>query len=147
MFFGEHQHSLDEKGRVILPSRFRDQLAEGAFVTSEVDGCLAVWRAEDFDARAREVRELARAGAAGRNAARAFFAGTVDVTPDKQGRFAIPTHLRTFAHLERDVVITGQFDRVEIWDANTWKVHKRTGEAALTAGIGVETSTEARGET
>jgi MraZ protein len=147
MFFGEHQHSLDDKGRVILPSRFRDQLADGAFVTSEVDGCLSIWRAGDFDSRAREMRELARGAAPDRGAARAFFADTVDFTPDRQGRVAIPAHLRAFAHLEREVVITGQFDRIEIWDADAWKVQKRTGQAALLAGVGGNAATETRGET
>ena len=77
MFFGEFQHSLDAKGRVILPAKFRDRLADGAFITSEIDGCLAVWTPEDFEVRAREMREKARGGTADRQVARAFFAGTV----------------------------------------------------------------------
>src|SRR3954453_9469978 len=99
MFFGEHQHALDPKGRVILPARFRDQLADGAFVTSEIDGCLAVWAPDDFDVRAREMRERARGSAEDRQVARAFFAGTVEAPPDKQGRVAPPQHLRAFAGL------------------------------------------------
>ena len=134
MFFGEHQHALDPKGRVILPARFRDQLADGAYVTSEIDGCLAVWTPDDFDARAREMREKARGSADDRQVARAFFAGTVEAPPDRQGRIAIPQHLRDFAGLVRDVVITGQFDRIEIWDATRWADEKARGNRGLAGG-------------
>src|SRR2546423_1068579 len=88
MFLGEHQHSLDDKGRVILPAKFRDQLA-GAYVTSEVDGCLAVWPPAEFEVRAREMRERSRGGPADRQVARAFFSGTAEAPPDRQGRVAI----------------------------------------------------------
>jgi len=134
MFVGEYQHSLDEKGRVILPARFRDQLAAGAFVTTELDGCLSVWAPEDFEMRAQEVRERARTSAAGRQVARAFFAGTVDGTPDKQGRVVIPQSLRSFAAIEREVTITGQFDHIEIWDATRWREEKARGDRGLAAG-------------
>jgi MraZ protein len=134
MFFGEHQHSLDDKGRVILPARFRDQLAGGAFVTTELDGCLSVWTPEDFEVRAQEVRERARTGPAGRQVARAFFAGTVDGTPDRQGRMVLPQGLRDFAGLAREVVITGQFDHIEIWDAARWREEKARGDRGLAAG-------------
>ena len=136
MFFGEHQHSLDDKGRIILPAKFRDQLAGGAFITSEIDGCLAVWAPEDFEVRAREMRERARGSSADRQVARAFFSGTVEAPPDKQGRVAIPQHLRDFAQLERDVVITGQFDRIEIWNAAAWQQEKASGNRGLAAGHG-----------
>src|SRR4051812_21873310 len=136
MFFGEHQHALDPKGRVILPARFRDQLADGAYLTSEVDGCLAVWTPDDFHARAVEMRERARGGPADRQVARAFFSGAVEAPPDKQGRIAVPQHLRDFAGLERDVVITGQFDRIEIWDATQWAEEKARGNRGLAAGAG-----------
>lgn len=138
MFFGEHQHSLDEKGRIILPAKFRDQLSDGAFITSEVDGCLAVWTPGDFEVRAREMRERSRGSSADRAVARAFFSGTVEVGPDKQGRMAIPQHLREFAQLERDVVITGQFDRIEIWNATDWQQEKATGNRGMAAGHGTE---------
>ena len=136
MFFGEFQHSLDDKGRVILPAKFRDQLADGAFITSEIDGCLAVWAPEDFEARAREMRDKARGGAADRQVARAFFSGTVEAPPDRQGRVGIPTHLRDFAGLTEKVVITGQFDRIEIWDAARWQQEKASGNRGLAAGLG-----------
>lgn len=130
MFLGEHQHSLDAKGRVILPAKFRDQL-EGAVITSETDGCLGLWPPEDFQRRAEEIRERARGGLVDRNVARFFFANAQEASPDRQGRVTLPPHLREFAHLEREVVVNGAFDHVEIWDAAIWRRNKQSGEQAL----------------
>src|SRR5215210_7265772 len=104
MFLGEFQHAVDPKGRVILPSRFRDGLGEGGYLAKQLDGCLAIWTPEEFETVAAEMREKARRGPTERNAARSFFSGAVDVAPDRQGRIAIPPHLREFAGLEREVV-------------------------------------------
>ena len=133
MLVGEYQHSLDDKGRVILPAKFREELA-GAFITSEVDGCLAMWPPEDFEVRAREMRERSRGSTADRQVSRAFFARAAEASPDKQGRVAIPATLRDFAGLGREVVITGQFDHVEIWDAARWERQRDAGDEALAAG-------------
>ncbi|MCA1693218.1 MAG: division/cell wall cluster transcriptional repressor MraZ, partial [Actinobacteria bacterium] len=84
MFLGEHNHSLDVKGRVILPARFRDQLAV-AYITSEVDGCLALWPPADFEMRAQEMKERSRGTPEDRSVARFFFAGAQESSPDKQG--------------------------------------------------------------
>ena len=138
MFLGEHSHSLDAKGRLILPARFRDQL-ESAFVTSEVDGCLALWPPAEFEGRSQEMKAKWRGSTAERNQARVFFAGAVDASPDKQGRVAIPAPLRDFAHLSRDVAVTGAWDHVEIWDAATWQEKKRSGELGL-AGDGSDSA-------
>jgi MraZ protein len=130
MFLGEHSHSLDAKGRVILPVRFRDQL-QLVYITSETDGCLGLWPPVDFERRAGQMRERAQGGPEDRNVARFFFAYAQEATPDRQGRIAIPQHLRDFASLARDVVVNGAFDHVEIWDAATWQEKKRVGERAL----------------
>ncbi len=130
MFLGEHSHSLDVKGRVILPARFREQL-DSAFVTSEMDGCLALWPPVQFEGRAQEMKAKFGGTSVDRNQARVFFAGAQDASPDRQGRVAIPAQLRVFAHLDREVVITGAWDHVEIWDATTWQQHKRVGEKGL----------------
>ena len=132
MFLGEYQHTLDAKGRVILPARFRDQLAGGA-VIAKLDGCLAVYPLEEWNDVANEVREIAKRGHAERQAARAFFAGAAEIEPDKQGRVAIPTNLREYARLERDVVVTGAFSRIEIWDSSVWRERNAEGEANLLA--------------
>jgi MraZ protein len=135
MFLGEHIHSLDAKGRVILPARFREELTE-AYVTSEIDGCLALWPPADFERRAQEMKERARGGADDRNVARVFFAGAQEASPDRQGRVALPASLRTFAKLDREVVVNGAFDHVEIWDAASWRAKKQAGERALLGDAG-----------
>ena len=129
---GEYQHALDAKGRFILPARFRDQLGDVAYVTSEEDGCLALWRPEEFDVKATEIRNRALAGE--RDVQRAFFAGAMEASPDRQGRVAIPQGLRDFAGLERDIVVVGLFDHIEVWDAAAWGRTKQVGEQRLAAG-------------
>ncbi len=131
LFLGEYQHSLDAKGRVILPAKFREQLEGGAFVTKLLDGCLAVWAPEEFHEVAADMQEKARRGQAERNVVRSFAAGAAEVVPDRQGRIAIPANLRAFAGLERDVVVAGVFNRIEIWDAGRWATVNRDGEEHL----------------
>lgn len=130
MFLGEYQHSLDVKGRVILPAKFRDQLAEGAYVTKG-DSCLFVYTAEEFTSVASEAREKSKLGIREREAARSFFAGAAEVTPDKQGRVAIPPALREYAGLERDVTVAGVFSRIELWDTTRWREREAAGDRSL----------------
>jgi MraZ protein len=128
-FFGEDSHALDPKGRIILPIRYRERLAD-AFVTSEVD-CLGLWPRDTFLVRAAEMNERSKSGdEADSDLASFFFSGAREVNPDKQGRVAIPPHLRDFAGLERDVVIAGSYDHVEVWDAATWQDKKARGAQA-----------------
>ena len=133
-FLGEYQHALDAKGRFILPARFREHLGDQAYVTTEEDGCLALWRPEEFDVKATEIRDRARRGE--RDVQRAFFAGAMEASPDRQGRVAISQALRDFAGLERDVVVVGLYDHIEIWDAANWQRTKEVGEQRLAAGDG-----------
>ena len=131
MFLGEYTPTLDAKGRLILPARFREQL-DTAFLTSEVERCLALWPPAEFESRARELREAARHAAASHDRAAFFFAGAQEVAPDKQGRIAIPPPLREFAGLgEGPVVVTGAFDHVEIRANESWQQKKSRGEEAL----------------
>ena len=131
MFFGEYEHSLDAKGRIILPAKFRDRLEGGGFITKVLDGCLAVYPADEFDKVANDMLEKARRGGMERNVARSFAAGTAEVLPDRQGRMAIPANLREFAGLEREVTVTGAINRIEIWDATRWRDVNRQGEQLL----------------
>jgi MraZ protein len=131
MFLGEHQHSLDAKGRVILPARFRDQLEHGAVMAKALDGCLAVYPMDEWERVAEKARELAQRGARERQAARALAAGAVEIVPDKQGRVAIPPNLREFAQLQRDVIVAGMFHRIEIWDAQRFRELDREGDASI----------------
>jgi MraZ protein len=133
MFLGTYEHALDAKGRVILPAKFREQLEEGAFMAKSLDGCLALYTAEEFEKVALDMQEKARRGAVERNAVRSFAAGATEATPDRQGRITIPAHLRTFAGLEREVVVTGALSRIEIWDAARWHDVDTEAERSLTS--------------
>jgi MraZ protein len=138
MFLGEHQHSLDAKGRVILPVRFRDQLEEGAVMARALDGCLAVYPLSEFSRVAAKLREARERGTLERQAARSFFSGAVEITPDKQGRVAVPQHLREYAGLERDAIVAGNFDHIEIWDAQRFRERDRVGTASIVEGEGID---------
>jgi transcriptional regulator MraZ len=138
MFLGEHQHSLDAKGRVILPARFRDQLEGGAVMTKALDGCLAVFPVAEFRQRARKLQDVRGRGPIERQAVRTFFAGAVDIAPDKQGRVAIPQPLREYAALDRDVIVAGQYDHLELWDATRFRERDRVGTASIVEGEGID---------
>jgi MraZ protein len=137
MFLGEHQHSLDAKGRVILPARFRDQLEGGAVMAKALDGCLAVYPNAEFAQVAARLNDARNRGARERQAARTFFAGAVEIMPDKQGRVAIPPTLREYAALDRDVIVAGNFDHIELWDAQRFREHDRAGTASIVEGEGI----------
>ncbi|MDZ4825730.1 MAG: division/cell wall cluster transcriptional repressor MraZ [Actinomycetota bacterium] len=138
MFLGEHQHSLDAKGRVILPARFRDQLEGGAVMARALDGCLAVYPLSEFERVAAKLRDARERGTMERQAARAFFSGAVEITPDKQGRVAIPQHLRDHASLDRDAIVAGNFDHIEIWDTTRFRERDRQGTASIVEGEGID---------
>ena len=133
MFLGTYEHALDPKGRVILPAKFRAQLEQGAFLAKSLDGCLALYTAEEFEKVALDMQEKARRGAVERNAVRSFAAGAAEATPDRQGRITIPGHLRQFAGLEDQVVVTGVLTRIEIWDAQRWRDIDSEAERSLTS--------------
>ncbi|HYL51085.1 MAG TPA: division/cell wall cluster transcriptional repressor MraZ [Acidimicrobiia bacterium] len=138
MFLGEYQHSLDAKGRVILPARFRDQLEGGAVMARGLDGCLDVYPPAEFQSRAAEVNEARKRGPRERQAARSFFSGAGPAVPDGQGRVAIPPHLREYAGLDREVVVAGAFDHIEIWDATRFRERDAEGIASMAAGEGMD---------
>lgn len=119
-FVGEYDHSLDQKGRVILPAKFRERVQDGCYLTKVLDGCLAVYTPEEFKSRSEEMMEKARRGQKERNMVRTFSAGTAELVPDRQGRIAIPAPLREFARLERELKIIGAINRIEIWNKDSW---------------------------
>ncbi len=137
MFLGEYQHSLDAKGRVILPAKFRDQLEGGAVMARALDGCLAVYPTAEFERLAEKLREARERGSRERDAARTMFHGATELTPDKQGRVQVPAHLREYAHLERDVVVAGNFDHIEIWDAPVYRERESRAVATFVEGEGL----------
>jgi MraZ protein len=136
-FLGEYQHALDAKGRVILPAEFREPLSDGAVLTKSLDGCLAVFSREGFEEMAERVRESARRGERERRAARSFFSAARPFTPDKQGRVAIPQNLREYSALERDVMVLGVDNRIELWSPQRWRDHEAKGQADIASGEGL----------
>ncbi len=139
MFVGKFQHALDAKGRVILPAKFRPQLEAGAYMARGLDGCVCVYPADEWERVSNNMRELATRGPQERQAARSFFAGAAEVTPDRQGRVPVPVHLRDFAglSLDREVVVAGVLSRIEIWDAQKWATREQEGEQVISAAEGI----------
>ncbi|NCO66800.1 MAG: cell division/cell wall cluster transcriptional repressor MraZ [Candidatus Aquicultor secundus] len=115
MFFGEYYHSLDEKGRVILPVKFRDALADGLFITKSFDSCLLVYTRKDWFERVDEIMSKKPATAEVRNYQRFVIGSAVEDEVSRQGRISIPQNLRDFAGLDRDIVIIGVANKLEIW--------------------------------
>ena len=132
-FLGEHQHSLDAKGRLILPADFRGPLADGAVVGIGQNNNLVVYTPEEWDQVALRIQEMSRQGDTELAAAEAFFAGARKVTPDAQGRVPIASDQRVYAGLEREVVVSGMYSRIEIWDAERWRERKSGGQASVAA--------------
>lgn len=124
MFLGEYQHSLDAKGRIFLPSKFRAQLEPGLVIAKGQDSCLYVFPRDEWGAFAERLRGLKLTSQTPRDFARLLFSGASEQVPDRQGRIAIPEGLRVYAGLERDAAVLGVGDRVEIWNRQTWDVRR-----------------------
>ena len=130
VFLSKYEHSLDDKGRVILPAKWRNALEGGAVVTEWPDGCLAVFPEADFLKLAEGVDELA----SGRDDAMmtlSLYSGAVDVMPDKQGRIPIPVELRSYAGLQSDVTLAGHRTFIQIWNPQTYMAKKGVGTEKL----------------
>lgn len=121
MFMSEYNHTLDAKGRLIIPSKFRETLGEEFVVSRGMDDCLFVYTNDDWNAFAQEIKKLPLINKEARQFARFFIAGAVSVELDKQGRILLPANLREFAGLEKDVVLVGVGSRIEIWDREKWE--------------------------
>lgn len=134
MFVGTFEHSLDDKGRVVLPSSFRDQLTTRGYL-SQWDRCLGLWTEKDFAGVAERLTDKIRQGLAPQEAMRSFAANAHEVRPDSQGRITIPQRLREFAHLGRDAVVIGAIDRIEIWDAARWADQSETADDSLIQAV------------
>jgi MraZ protein len=119
-FMGTFTPRLDEKGRLFLPAKFRDRLAEGVVVTRGQEKCLVVWPNDVFEAEAARVMSQPREVRGSRDVTRAFFSGAEPGSPDKQGRIGISPLLRAYAGLNKDVAVIGVGDRIEIWDQARW---------------------------
>ncbi len=132
MFFGRHEHSLDAKGRVILPARLRTPFDTQAFLSAHLDRCLALWTPDEFDKQRADMEEAQGRGARERNMARVWSAGVTEVELDKQGRVPIPPYLREFAGLESAVLVIGALNRIELWNPDEWAERVAPSVASLT---------------
>lgn len=121
MFMSEYNHTVDTKGRLIVPSKFREQLGDEFVVTKGMDGCLFVYANEDWNAFEQKLTSLPLINKEARKFARFFLAGAAQVEVDKQGRILLPANLREFAGLEKDVVLVGVGSRIEIWSRENWE--------------------------
>lgn len=123
MFLGTHHPKLDDKGRVTLPAKFRDELSEGIVLTKGQDRSLVVWPADEFTSHANRIREASRSDARARAYSRVFFSSAFDQVPDRQGRVTIPPALREYARLDVDssCVVVGNHATVEIWNSAEWE--------------------------
>lgn len=132
MFMGTHEHSLDAKGRLILPRRFRDELGQDMVITKGIERCLYVFPLTEFEAFAAKLRTLPLTQRPGRDFVRVFVSGASQETVDSQGRFVIPQSLRAYAGLTRDVVVVGQLNRIEIWDQQEWAAYMEGAQTSYT---------------
>jgi MraZ protein len=128
MFIGEYQHSIDPKKRLALPSKFRKELGGKIVVTRGLDKCLFVYPAKVWKELAEKLGTLPMGESATRSFVRLMLAGAVDSDVDSQGRVLLPEYLKEYAILDRNVVVAGLFNRLEIWDETRWKTYKSKAE-------------------
>jgi MraZ protein len=120
MFYGEYEHAIDDKNRLTLPARFRDAVADGIVLTRGQEGCIAVYPRDRWESATARIAELDPLSRDARDLQRFVFAGAAVVEPDKQGRVVIPAHLLVHAGIDKEVVLAGVQDRLEIWNRSVW---------------------------
>lgn len=131
MFLGTYSPRLDEKGRLILPAKYRDELADGLVLTRGQERCIYVFSQQEFERVHEQMREAPISSRQVRDYIRVFLSGASDEVPDKQGRVTIPAALRSYAGLDRDVAVIGAGTRAEIWDAKAWEDYLTEKETAF----------------
>lgn len=128
MFIGEYSHNIDAKKRLALPSKFRGELGNKVVVTRGLDSCLFVYPMKTWEVLAEKLGNLPMGEASTRSFIRMMFAGATDVDMDSQGRILLPEYLKEYAGLKKEVVVSGLFNRLEIWDDAKWKEYKTKSE-------------------
>ena len=125
MFYGEYQHSIDRKGRVILPAKIRDVCkelgVERFFLTRGLDKCIFMFSEDEWRTQEQKFKTMSFTKQESRNFNRIIFSGAIDVVPDKQGRFIVPQYLKDYASIKRDVIVIGVSNRIELWDSKNWQ--------------------------
>ncbi len=124
MFYGEFRHSIDNKGRLIVPAKFRtvlkDKYIDKFYIARGLERCLFVFTENDWNVLEQKFRTLPLTSGTARAFSRLLFSGAYEATCDRQGRILIPNHLLQYAHISKDVLIIGVSNRIEIWDVTTW---------------------------
>lgn len=133
MFLGTYTPRLDEKGRLILPAKYRDELADGLVLTRGQERCIYVFSEQEFANVHQQMRQAPLTSRQARDYIRVFLSGASDETPDKQGRITIPAALREYAGLDREVTVIGAGDRAEIWDTAAWNSYLEEKEAEFSS--------------
>lgn len=143
-FIGEYYHTIDAKGRVIIPLKFREALGDAFIISKGLDGCLWIQPMDEWRDFTAKLRELSTIDKESRQFKRFFMAGAADCEFDKQGRILIPAPLRKYANLQKDVVLAGMDTRIELWAEEKWEVESdmdvddMDAVAAHMAGLGVK---------
>ena len=132
-FTGTHRPRLDDKGRLFLPAKFRDQLSGGVVLTKGQEGCLRLYPAHEF-VRQGDLVAADQSTREARDAVRVFFAGASDQVPDKQGRITVPAELRAYAGLDKDVAVLGVHSCMEVWDLASWEAEEAARDDAFRGG-------------
>ncbi len=130
MLLGEFNHNLDTKGRMAIPAKFREKLTAGAIITRGIDNCLFVFAPAEWEQLAAKLIALPMAQANSRAFTRLMLAGASNVELDNQGRILIPDYLRKYAGIKKEVVVTGLYNRIEIWDEAAWTAYKTKTESS-----------------
>lgn len=133
MFLGTHTPKLDDKGRFVLPARFREALADGLIIAKSQERCLAIYTPEDFTQQAQAAMAGSATVRGTRNFQRTFAAGSSEESLDKQGRVTIPPLLRAYAGLDKDIAVIGAFNRIEVWDLAAWTAFEAEQDEAFAA--------------
>ena len=128
MFLGEFEHSVDDRGRIAIPAKFRAALMDGMVVTKGIDRCLVIWPMDDWRAFTDQLRQLPLMAGDVRRMQRFFLSGAVDAVPDRLGRILIPSLLRDYAQLKDQAAVIGVLERVEIWSRANWEQERSSAE-------------------
>lgn len=128
MFIGEYEHSVDVKGRMAVPAKFRAKLASGAVVTRGLDKCLFLYAKEEWEKLAEKLSNLPLSKSNARAFARLMLAGAMEVEIDKQGRINLPKYLTKYASVSSKAIVAGLYNRLEIWNPNDWEGYKEKAE-------------------
>lgn len=128
MFIGEYKYNLDDKNRLAIPSKFRKFFTDGAVITKGLDNCLFIYTTKEWQKLVDKLANLPISQAKSRAFSRMMLAGAMDVILDKQGRIILPDYLKQFAELNKQVVLAGLYNRLEVWDEKSWGKYQRVSE-------------------